>query len=977
MIRVYYLIIIFIFSITTNIGYSQVINIKAESPLIQEENTQKGHKALIRYTLKNGLTVYLNPDKNMTKVVGAIVVKGGAKADPADATGIAHYLEHMLFKGTDKIGTIDYKSERVWLDSIAFMYSMLEFAKDDTAYRNRILKKVDYYSVKADKFAIPGEFAKTIELIGGRNLNAYTDFEKIVYHNEFPANYMKEWLMLYRERTENAVFRLFKTELETVFEEKNMSQDNTYNRFYEEVYRKFYPNSVYGNQTVLGSPEHLKNPSIYKMQTYFKEHYNAKNMALILVGNFEVEPTRLMIEEIFGQFRQGNEMKIKQETEAAFSGREEATIKMTPIPMGVISYRIPGQNHKDIPAIDLIIKMLNNENNTGLLDSLIQEDKLMLSMAFTHSHSDLGGFFIGYVPNFPMQSCKKAEKKVSAIIKMLREGKFSESFLAQIKQQAIKNHQQNMELGTYRTKKIADLFVSDGNWQQIENYDNIIENISKNDIMNIANTYLNNNYLVIKSKIGSPKKNYLKKPKFTPFKADEEKESIYFQKLLAQVEQSKEIDLSDFQLNYQQSEPKPSIKITTTQNPYNDVFNYKIIYYIGNYDLKELSFVASYMNEVGTADLPVHAFRKKLQSLGTTINFIANESFLIVEMTGFDRNYKESMAILSKLLKTPEVSKKALQPFDKERTMSNRIMKHDSNIKSSALVEYSLYGDKSKYLNRLSAKEIKRLKPSDLIGKLHEAMNYKADIIYSGTIQHKEIVNATITNLPFSKRALTSNSPVIKPFRQTTGNTIYFLNDKKALQNKMSVSVISPQLTFEDKYMLRPYNHFFGVGLNSVVFKEIREYRSLAYSALGIFSTPYKAGIPGLLFITTATQYDKTPEAISTVFTILDKLEVKSRLDYIIPTVDNMLLTDIPNFRQVGAYVFNYQLQGFNGDAMQQFHTFYQTMKPEMITGFHQTNISNRNKTITMVGKKEILKTEEYTKFGTIKKVRLNQLYVK
>ncbi len=977
MTKIFLPFIILLLSLIVEQGFSQKINIKAETPLTQNTGDDESYKNLISYKLKNGLTVYLNPDKNMTKVVGAIVVKGGAKADPNDATGIAHYLEHMLFKGTDKIGTIDYKSEKVWLDSIAFMYSMLEFAKDDTVYRNRILKKVDYYSRRADKYAIPGEFAKAIELIGGQNLNAFTDFEKIVYHNEFPAKYMKEWLMLYKERTENAVFRLFKTELETVFEEKNMSQDNAYNRFYEEVYRNFYPNSVYGNRTVLGSVEHLKNPSIYKMQTYFKEHYQSQNMAIILVGNFNANAAQMMIDEIFGQFRKGNEKELKIETELPFQGREEKTIKMTPIPMGVLGYRIPGQNHKDIPTIELIVKLLHNEDNTGLLDSLNREDKIMLSMTFTHSHSDLGGFFIGFVPNFPVQSVKKAENQVIRVVNMIREGNFSDSFLDQIKQQAIKNHHLLMESGTYRTRKIAEIFVSNGNWQQTSNYIRIIESITKQDIIRIANNYLSDNYLVIKSKIGSPEKTYLQKPKFTPYKAEEYSESMYFQKFLEQVEKEKDINLSEIQLKFQQSEPNPGVKIITVENPYNNVFYYKLVYYVGDYDIKGLSYMASYMNEVGTENLPVSQFRKKLHSLGTSIKFRANESFFIIDIIGFDENFKESMLILSELLKTPELNKKALKSFEKERNLSNRLIKRDINMKSSALIEYSLFGDKSKYINRLSRSKLKKLKAQDLVDLLHSALNYKAEIMYSGNIKHQDVINTTLANIPFAKRPMTSNSPVIKPFVNKNANTIYFLTDKKALQNKMSVSVISPQLTFEDKFLIKPYNYFFGRGLNSVVFKEIREYRSLAYSASGVFISPYKTGLPGLLYLSTSTQFDKTPEALSTTFSILDSLKVKSNLDYIMPTVNNMILTEIPNFRQIGAYVFNYQLQGFSIDPINQYLTFYQTMKPEMITGFHQSHISNRNKIVTMVGKKEILNFKELGRYGTIEKVKLKKLYVK
>ncbi len=186
------------------------------------------------YKLPNGLTVYLNPDHAMPTVQGMVMVKGGSKRDPKDATGIAHYFEHIMFKGTDKIGTINYDQEKVYLDSISALYDKL----GETTEKNQrlaIQKEINRISLKAAEFAIPNEVDKILAEMGGKGMNAGTGHESIVYYNSFPSNQIEKWLEVYYERFRNPVFRLFQSGLETVFEEKNMYEDSPFEILFEEI----------------------------------------------------------------------------------------------------------------------------------------------------------------------------------------------------------------------------------------------------------------------------------------------------------------------------------------------------------------------------------------------------------------------------------------------------------------------------------------------------------------------------------------------------------------------------------------------------------------------------------------------------------------------------------------------------------------------------------------------------------------------
>ena len=256
------------------------------------------------YKLSNGLTIYLNEDHNTTSVFGAVVVSGGGKRDPKDATGIAHYLEHLLFKGTEKMGTTNYLQEKVYLDSIEIKYENLAHVVDENE-KNKLQTDINRLSIKASEYAIPNEFDRLIEQMGGSWINAFTSNDAIVYLNKFPGDQMEKWLETYSHRFINPVFRLFQSELETVYEEKNRSMDSPFGQTFELYSKHFFKNHPYGQQTILGSVEHLKTPSLSKMKEYFNTYYVANNMALILTGDINLDETIAMIKEKFSRWELG------------------------------------------------------------------------------------------------------------------------------------------------------------------------------------------------------------------------------------------------------------------------------------------------------------------------------------------------------------------------------------------------------------------------------------------------------------------------------------------------------------------------------------------------------------------------------------------------------------------------------------------------------------------------------------------------
>ena len=254
---------------------------------------------LQEYKLQNGLTVLLWEDHNLDDVEGYVAVRAGSIDEPAECTGLAHYLEHMLFKGTQRIGAIDWEKEKPHYEAIIALYD--ELAKTtDKVQRDTIIARINRESLEAAKYSTTEDFFNLLDGMGATDVNAFTSYDMTCYHNHFAGNQMMKWLTIFSDRLINPVFRTFQAELENVFEEYNMYEDNVQTQVQNKLYGDLYAGHAY-ERNVIGLPEHLKNPQLSKLIQFYNTWYVPNNMALIIVGDFDAEATKPMIEQTFGR----------------------------------------------------------------------------------------------------------------------------------------------------------------------------------------------------------------------------------------------------------------------------------------------------------------------------------------------------------------------------------------------------------------------------------------------------------------------------------------------------------------------------------------------------------------------------------------------------------------------------------------------------------------------------------------------------
>ena len=710
------------------------------------------------YRLENGLTVWLNEDHSQPKVFGAVVVKAGAKDCPD--TGIAHYFEHMMFKGTDRIGTLDYESEKVLLDSIAMKYDELAMT-EDTAARARLQKEINELSIRSSEYVIPNEFNRLINRFGGSGLNAATSYDATIYFNTFSPQYMVQWAEINSERLINPVFRLFQSELETVYEEKNMYGDFIGGQVMDTLMARYFGPHPYA-YPIIGSTKNLKNPRLTEMHKFFEDYYVASNMALILSGDFDAQQVMPILEKAFSRIRSGNAPKQEKVMLPPFNGRETMKVKF-PIPfikaMG-LGFRGVSANHEDQVALNIAVNLLNNANGTGYLDKLMVEHKLMGALAINESMNEAGILAVAIMPKLLIQSYSSAEKMVWDEINRVKNGDFSDEMFNSLKLEQKRQYASSLENIDSRATIMMNLFSQGKSWNDYLNEVARIESITKEDVVRVAQKYFSNNYLCVTKSTGKYPKDNLPKPAFSPVVPRNADASSSYAKQLEKIpEQQVAPRIIDFEKDVKTSKLTPLVTLYTTPNPLNDIFTLNISYGIGALEQPELMQLTNYLQLLGTESLSFEQFRSRLQSIGSTLAFDVTPDAFVMKVTGFDNHIDETMELVGDFIRHAKADDKKLrQIVDDAKVSEKAFFKSGDNV-ASALLEQVKYGDQSRYLRKLSLSQIKKLKGKDMLAIYDKVRSVQCDLHYCGTLPVEKVIGTIRQHLPLERTTVASNSP--------------------------------------------------------------------------------------------------------------------------------------------------------------------------------------------------------------------------
>ncbi len=922
------------------------------------------------FTLSNGLTVWLNEDHNQPKVFGAVVVKAGAKDCPD--TGIAHYFEHMMFKGTDKIGTTNYAAEKPLLDQIADKYDELKEATEPKR-RAEILHKINKLSIQAAEFVIPNEFDKLISRYGGSKLNASTSADFTSYYNVFSPQYMRQWAEINSERFLNPVFRLFQSELETVYEEKNMYGDYVGGLSIERLKERYFKDHPYAFP-IIGNTKNLKNPSPKTMRRFFETYYVAANMGLILCGDFHIETTLPIVEKAFSRIPKGENILRLPSPLPEFKGRELFQLKVPVhfVKMLSLCFRGVPANHTDETALKIAVSLLNNGNGTGYLDKLVVEHKILSASVINEQMNEAGILAIIIMPRLLFQSYAAAEKLVWGEIERLKAGDFTEEFFQSLKLEQKRNYMSLLEDIGSRAQLMIRVYSQGKTWDEYLEEVRSIDNLTKEDIVKVACRYFTDNYLLVTKKTGKYPKDNLPKPHYAPVIPKQTQVSSDYAKELATwpVEPLEPRFLDDTSNGMHIRKLTPLVTLYTTENPVNDLFSLDLLFSIGTISEPLLRFIANYLQQIGTEKYSFSEFRTRLQILGSTLNFEANEQSFVVRVTGFEVNFRQTLELVTHFLSQAKPNQKKIHHLIDEAKVIEKSFHQSSESIARAITEKMVYGENSAYLRKLSIPEIKQLKGSELVRVLHEVMTYACDLHYCGNLPTDEVETLLRENLPLDKVVHESVSPILRPLVAYEKPCIFFVNKSNVSQSIISEFIHGmPVDELKERFTSRVFTKYFGGDMSSILFQEIREFRSFAYRVDGRYHLPFRRhnGQPGYFLTTLSTQNNKTVNALTVLRALQNDMPVRpEKLELVKQAIRNEVNGTYPAFRDISLRWAFYRKEGFTEDPNRLLLQMLDDISMDNLISFYDKQLKGHPAIYAIVGNRKKINMDKLADFGEI-----------
>ena len=927
--------------------------------------------------LSNGLTVWLNEDHSQPKVYGALVVKAGAKDCPN--TGIAHYLEHVLFKGTQKIGTIDYAAEKVWLDSISMKYNELS-QTTDASRRLAIQHDISRLSQRAADYAIPNEFDRLISKYGGSALNASTSWDRTEYHNTFAPQFLELWCELNSERMLNPVFRLFQGELETVYEEKNRAADNMITGAVEHVMEAAFKGHPY-QYPIIGSTENLKNPRLQDMEDFFRRYYVANNMGLILCGDFTAEGIEPLLERTFGRLPKNDNFQFsilnsQFPSLQPFNG-ETVDIKVNiPLVKAVgLLFRGPVDKDKDAYALQLAMSLLTNDNATGMLDSLHTAHKVMAALGERFAFNEAGAVGLLVIPKIPFGSKKKAEQLCWQQIERLKRGDFSEQTLEELKLELQRDNSQALENITNRAETMEEVFSQGRSWDDYLRQAEAVKDITKADVVNAANRYLlSDQYLRGVKKFGSYPKDKVSQPDYKPVVPKHAKEQSEYARQLAQLPVAERAPrLIDLDHDTEITRLSDHITLYKVVNPANDLFSLSLKWFRGERDEPRLKLLESYLPELGTDSLTKHQLGEAWQRLGATFEVKSSDNFFILTITGFEHNLEHSLRLLRHVLTSLKPDKEAASEMASEYKVDHSQLDRTNTSVMQMVISKIAKGEKSSYLRQPTVAEVKKTTGEELLRLFDEVQQYDCAVLYCGhsTLRSAEgRLQSKNSQFSILNSKTSPNDNEIR-LQETTEPVVYFYNMPDSRQMLIGTyGTVKPSLTDRERAQLRLWSQYMGGGMGSVMFQEIREFRAMAYSTGGQDMMPNYArhrDYPSGYIAYLGTQGDKAMQALGVLDSLLHNMPVNEQnVAAAKQEILNNINNSYPSFRQLPNFVSNYRTLGYKEDPRTSLAQLVPTLTTADMVDFYQQNIRQQPRAYFIIGNKKQLDLQALAKYGRI-----------
>lgn len=819
------------------------------------------------YTLNNGLKVYLCQDFDEPRIKTRIAVRAGATSDPSEATGLAHYVEHMMFKGTDLIGALNREKEASIISKIKSRYEELSQAESPEEIK-AIHSEIDILSSAASLEAIPGELDKLYSIMGCRNTNARTGFEETVYENDIPKVELERWVSLEKERFTSPVLRLFPPELEVVYEEFNQAQDDDISRAYDLFLNNLFPEHPYGRAGILGKGEHLKKPSMEKIEAFLVKWYVPSNMAIILTGDLDFDKTIDIINKYWGDIPKGNPPVKNAIIEEDLKKPVIGTVYGPDSTFALLGYKFDGFGSEDELYLTLIDMIMSN-NQAGTLDlNLVQKQLVLEAESSYEVYRDYSWFSLYGVPGSG-QSLKKVISLLLTEVEKLKIGAF-ESWYNDAVITCFEIDKLNELDGSNKIESFVDAFITGLSWDNYLKRIDKLKSITYTDLITFINTKFRENYTVVYKKKGTPKNIiHIKQPNLTPVILNREVESEFcseFKKV--KVERNTPV-FPDFK-ELITEDLGNGRTLYYEHNSRNELFELLVTVNKGRFDDLRIHYGADYRDYIGAGEFSPKEFQQELFKRGLDLVISGKDAKTTISLSGRVCDFDFGLSLLVKFICEGRSDNTTYSKFIKRIKLMRKNAKSSKRmILWGGLYNYLHYGTDNPFRHYLTIKELKKIGSTGLIDVIKSLFSQPFEAYYYGP-DEKNVLLEKIKPLTQNLELIhfEHNSKSFKPIQHKI-NRIYF-SHYEMIQAEILVTGQGVKFDKELLPLVFLFNEYFGGGMDSVVFQEVRERRGLAYSAYAAYGLPRDKTENFVFSFYVGTQGDKVPEALRCILGLLE-----------------------------------------------------------------------------------------------------------
>ncbi|UOE41869.1 insulinase family protein [Chryseobacterium suipulveris] len=933
--------------------------------------TVEGDKNGVRiYTLKNGLKVYLAKNDDAPRIQTYIPVRTGSNNDPADNTGLAHYLEHMMFKGTSNLASGNWAKEKPLLDEISELYEQHK-AEKDPEKKKAIYKKIDEISQEASKYAIANEYDKAISSLGATGTNAHTWLDETVYKNNIPNNELEKWLKVEKERFSELVLRLFHTELEAVYEEFNRAQDNDSRLVNYELMDALFPKHPNGQQTTIGKSDHLKNPSMVAIHKYFDTYYVPNNYAMVLVGDLDFDKTIKLVDEYFGGFKFSELPKKETITEEPMTKIVERTVKSPSAPRLQLAWRTDSYGTNGARLADMVANILTNSGESGLIDlNINQKQKALRAFAYASPFKNYGNFSMVIVPKND-QSLDDAKKLLLEQIDLVKKGDFPDWLIPSIVNDMKIQRMKSFETADGLATTLYQTYIGNQSWENELNELNEYSKITKADVVKFANDFFKDNYVVIKKEKGvNDKLVRVENPGITPVKINRDAQSPFLKEVMGITPAEIKPQFVDYAKAIK-TDKIGDKKASFVNNKYNDVAQVFFIYPFGGDHDKELGLATQVLQYLGTDKLTPEQLKQEFFKLGITNDFRTAPDQLIISLTGLEENMPKGIELLKNWMQNAKPDEKVYIDYVQTILESREVAKKDKNRIMNALSNYAKFGKDSRMTDVVSKDRLNSIKSVEMTQKIQNLLKMPYQIFFYGNDfgKFKNYAKSFV-----EKETLKVPARKIYPEPATTGKV--FFTNYDMVQTEMSKIGRGSDVNTENFGKINVFNEYFGRGLSSIVFQEIRESKSLAYTAYVSYAANNELKHPDYVTTYIGTQANKLPQAVNAMDELMANLpQIPAQFE----NARNSALKQIASQRITRTNIFfsqlNLQKLGISTDFRKNIYSQIEKLTLKDLTDYYNSTIKPLQYNTAIIGKKENLDMDAMNKMGTFHEVTLEEIF--